>query len=731
MAATFYRKVPAALEGRREPDDHDLHRGLRHLFQGGAPGGRDHVHDRVRRACSSSARSSRTRGSWSPMRCCWASRRSCSSSSRRSARSWRTSGAASCRVTVSPTAVVVVSVFYFIAFNIEGSILVPTFQGRMISFSGACVLVLITIGFALAGIIGAIVALPVAAIVRDIFGPVLRAGPGVRGAAARPRGAARGDDASSPPPPPAPARPEAAAGSTPGPAGAPAMARAGAGDGSVQSITLARRTVRDPEEAFRGLHSSADRRPGGRGVPARAADRARRRARPVHQRRLRHLRPRQRRRAWARRWRRRPPPTAPMRCATSRRATSRAWSTRPPPTPSSSAGCAPSPARPRSGRARPTWSPARRWRPSTACRCCCCPGDIFATRRVTPVLQQLERPDSQDVTRQRRLPAGRRATGTASTGPEQLLTALPGAMRVLTSPGRDRRRHARAAPGRAGGGVRLPGGAVRGARLGRAPAAPGRGARSRAPRTLIARRAAAADRRRRRRASTRRRERGARRVREPLGIPVAETQAGKGALPWDHPLNARRAGRDRRPGGQRARRARPTWSSRSAPACPTSPTAQLDRLAGPGRPLRGHQRRRAATPARRARLPLVADARAALEELARGARARGCAGSTAERRAARRAPARRAGTRRSTGSSTSPTPQHVSQPRGDPPGQRGGRPGRRPRLRGGRPAGRPAQAVAVAATRRLPHGVRLLHDGLRGRRRHGRGDGRAGPARSS
>ena len=32
----------------------------------------------------------------------------------------------------------------------------------------------------------------------------------------------------------------------------------------------------------------------------------------------------------------------------------------------------PSPARPRSARARPTWSPARPPPPSTACRCCCC-----------------------------------------------------------------------------------------------------------------------------------------------------------------------------------------------------------------------------------------------------------------------------------------------------------------------------------------------------------------------
>ena len=77
-------------------------------------------------------------------------------------------------LTISPTAVVVISVFYFVIFNIEGSILVPTFEGKMISFSGASVLLLIAMGFALAGIIGAIVALPVAAIARDLFGLFFR-----------------------------------------------------------------------------------------------------------------------------------------------------------------------------------------------------------------------------------------------------------------------------------------------------------------------------------------------------------------------------------------------------------------------------------------------------------------------------------------------------------------------------------------------------------------------------
>ena len=54
----------------------------------------------------------------------------------------------------SPLAVVLVSVFYFIAFNIEGSILVPNFEGKMLDFGGATVIFLITMGFLLAGIVG-------------------------------------------------------------------------------------------------------------------------------------------------------------------------------------------------------------------------------------------------------------------------------------------------------------------------------------------------------------------------------------------------------------------------------------------------------------------------------------------------------------------------------------------------------------------------------------------------
>ena len=66
-------------------------------------------------------------------------------------------------------AVAVVSVFYFVVFNIEGSILVPKIEGDIVEFSGAAVLVLIAIGFALGGMLGAIVALPLASIIRDLF----------------------------------------------------------------------------------------------------------------------------------------------------------------------------------------------------------------------------------------------------------------------------------------------------------------------------------------------------------------------------------------------------------------------------------------------------------------------------------------------------------------------------------------------------------------------------------
>jgi predicted PurR-regulated permease PerM len=69
----------------------------------------------------------------------------------------------------SPAAFVIVLVFYLVAFQVEGSILVPTIEGKVIEFGPATVLFLIALGFGLGGILGAVIILPVAAIARDLF----------------------------------------------------------------------------------------------------------------------------------------------------------------------------------------------------------------------------------------------------------------------------------------------------------------------------------------------------------------------------------------------------------------------------------------------------------------------------------------------------------------------------------------------------------------------------------
>ena len=61
------------------------------------------------------------------------------------------------------------------------------------------------------------------------------------------------------------------------------------------------------------------------------------------------------------------------------------------------------------------------------------PGDIFSTRRVAPVLQQLESPQSQDISVNDAFRPVSRYWDRIYR-PEQLVTALPEAMRVLTSP---------------------------------------------------------------------------------------------------------------------------------------------------------------------------------------------------------------------------------------------------------------------------------------------------------
>ncbi len=160
------------------------------------------------------------------------------------------------------------------------------------------------------------------------------------------------------------------------------------------------------------------------------------------------------------------------------------------------------------------------------------PGDLFASRRVSPVLQQLERSDSQDASVNDTLRPVSRYWDRINR-PEQLISALPAAMRVLTSPAetgavtialpQDVQAEAFDYPA-----------ALFEPRVHHVPRArPDRASIERAVDAIMASRrplivvgggviysdaSAALD-----------------RLVRTFGIPVAETQAGKGSLSWDHP----------------------------------------------------------------------------------------------------------------------------------------------------------------------------------------------------
>jgi 3D-(3,5/4)-trihydroxycyclohexane-1,2-dione acylhydrolase (decyclizing) len=161
------------------------------------------------------------------------------------------------------------------------------------------------------------------------------------------------------------------------------------------------------------------------------------------------------------------------------------------------------------------------------------PGDVFADRGPDPVLQQLEHPLARDASVNDCLRPVSRFFDRV-TRPEQLLRSLPEAMRVLTDP---------AATGPATLALPQDAQAERAAfptdffarrlhRVRRPPPEPSAVTEAaarlgRAARVLVVagggvRYAAAED--------------ALRRLAEARGWPVAETQAGKGSLPHDHPL---------------------------------------------------------------------------------------------------------------------------------------------------------------------------------------------------
>jgi predicted PurR-regulated permease PerM len=71
-------------------------------------------------------------------------------------------------LSLGPEAVVATVILYILIMFIEGQILVPNIQGHAVEIHPALVIILILCGVAVAGIFGAIVVLPLAAIFRDV-----------------------------------------------------------------------------------------------------------------------------------------------------------------------------------------------------------------------------------------------------------------------------------------------------------------------------------------------------------------------------------------------------------------------------------------------------------------------------------------------------------------------------------------------------------------------------------
>ena len=345
-------------------------------------------------------------------------------------------------------------------------------------------------------------------------------------------------------------------------------------------------------------------------------------------------------------------------------------------------------------------------------------GDAFAERVQSPVLQQLEWPGSQDTSANDTFRPVVRYWDRINR-PEQLITALPEVMRILTSPAdtgavflglpQDIQTYAfdfpvemfekriwsipRNRPDRnalataaewiraskrpvifAGGGVRY----------------------SEATDALRA-------------------------FAEQTGIPVAETHAGKGSMPYDHPLSLGGAGVS---GTLAANVIAPEADLVIGIGTRFTdfPTASKTAFQDPD--VRFININVAEFDAfKHAAVPLVGDARATLEELATAVGDY----STADEYRARVAAAQPRVGRRGRAGLPPQRRRHPHPGRGHRRRRGVHRSARRRGHLGGQPAGRPAQAVAIARRGQLPGRVRLLDDGLRDRRRRGGQARRARP----
>ena len=351
---------------------------------------------------------------------------------------------------------------------------------------------------------------------------------------------------------------------------------------------------------------------GGRALPVAAAHGARRPRAAVLRRRVRHLRPRQRRRHRRRRCR---PSAARCRYYLARNEQAMVHT---------AAAYAKMHNRLRDARlhharsapARPTWSPARRARRSTGCRCCCCRATSSPAGVPRRCCSSSSRSQSQDVSVNDCFKPVSRYWDRINR-PEQILTALPEAMRVLTSPAETGAVTLALPQDVQAEALRLSGGAVRAARVDHRTAA--RGSRrccSEAAR-LIRAQPAAADRRRRRR-DLQRGDRGARGASSTRpASPSARRRPARARCPI-HPLSLGGVGATGTPRRQPARARRRPGDRRRLAAAATSPPRRRPRFSTPAC---GSSRSTSPSSTRSstAALPLVGDARAALEELAAAA----------------------------------------------------------------------------------------------------------------
>ena len=183
------------------------------------------------------------------------------------------------------------------------------------------------------------------------------------------------------------------------------------------------------------------------------------------------------------------------------------------------------------------------------------PGDVFATRVANPVLQEIEDPTSMDISVNDAFKPVSRFWDRINR-PEQLASSLLAAMRVLTDPARPAR--SRSACRRTCRPKRTTGPTSCSPSASGMSAVPrSRSPRSRAPSRLI-------------RGSQRpvivagggviysQATEALREFAEATGVPVVESQAGKGSLAYDHPQSLGRSRGDRYDGCQTRSPTRPT-----------------------------------------------------------------------------------------------------------------------------------------------------------------------------